>query len=1337
MPRDEFFEKKKENQEYDYKVTSSLEASVKDIHERQMENRRIGEENYDENSLTMENTRIMNRLKDNEILPEISNEMRERMKARDMTRLTRNNSILLYGDKKGSKDSDLMGQIKDGIKDLDTALRIPMKNGPEELYGKYDTLIGLMDTYVNSRHSMFPEGKRRKAKVSELKKNLTDELARLRTAYDTAAQKGAIPREMSVAMDVLEGRHLNQNEAGEAGELLEIRSFEILSLKHSNGAKDGKEMNAVKEEYKKLMGFMEGKLEEDPNALQQKKNLITKSYKDLITKCSDYIVSHDPKSAEGKMRLREIQRLKERSELEYEYISTTATAFTKKKKGATWKEVFGQVTVMAEECISAKKKTEVLLGERPPVRKMLNLFQSMTALFENEQDRYVMLPEVVMIDWLQKHIDKDMIDDIITERFLVMDSLATKYKTLVEKPVPKEYLKKETDDPMDLNARKDYARLVITADPAFKTFKMLNSLGTTLEFGLNKDKTSFKNINGSIGEYFESRGRERKAAMSENDRAYVNETGQIAEEIIKTSSKNLNKDVVEALTERINKAEYEQSKVNLKTMLYREKMPRYLEFEDPKTEQANIQSTMNVVRGKAFVPVQRPSDRVGTWSKVKNRLMVGYRFLLGSTIGTVASLVLNTYQGAKKLYNEGSEMKKAQETRRHDMVPGKKGEFFEEEAVPKNEYGEDTEVYSDTRRGPLIFEKLSAGDPEDPPEVTIMIDQSKRGSNIAVGGGDTHSFLGLSYSRYNRMTKRKERYQLRIGFFQGGGLAKSAGLATLGGAMIAGQIMSDYDSDYDVARRYQVKPGDINKILRAVEKYADKGYGTYKRNCTTFVVDMAKLIDLPVAKDFKEDEITGEGKMAVLSETGVAMSKAGYYMGANAISKRMNKMDMSYQNFGQKMFTKEDLKRYYKTAGKADVIKKGYNPGAAGETLRNAKSGDLTAFYLEHRQITNGQMDKVIRETGDKLWQEIEKVLPEGIRTPEDQEICDVLLAGGDGGLAKILNTVKKMDQIKPAAIRDAHKRVRNYMKKLNTYYANVLGNDASLNAKVMEMLSLYETTLFSLDDVYDKVIAQDAVGDAGKMRSHFTKNRYRISFRDKSGQTVETKMTPGVYEGYLLIGKTPEQAIKERHRLDELSKKVGDGTITKKEKAEWNKLLRTYHLASDFASANRYMLEKESYSDKDINYAFSELPAMERAVKQGEKVMGDLVTVKSTSATYQGVILERVFGGFQELKLNEIQDKALLRKKIDDYTEGQMNQNSVMAEKILRSYINGKEGSPEVLAIKFMDLIGDACVDSAYEGVWSLEDADSQGLSELLEGDSKLKSWLVTKINAIQNGEV
>ncbi len=609
-----------------------------------------------------------------------------------------------------------------------------------------------------------------------------------------------------------------------------------------------------------------------------------------------------------------------------------------------------------------------------------------------------------------------------------------------------------------------------------------------------------------------------------------------------------------------------------------------------------------------------------------------------------------------------------------------------------------------------------------------MMSQTQRGTNADLNEGDAHAFIGLSYSRYNKITKRKERYQLRIGFFQGGGIADNTELAMTGGAMIAGQVKSDYNNVYDVARRYQVKPGDINKILRAAEKYADKGYGLYKRNCSTFVVDMAKTINLPIAKEFKEKELVMKGKNGLIAETAMAVSKAGYYLGANAISSRMNKMDLSYQNFGQKMFTKEDLKRYYKTAGSAPIVKKGYSPNAIGETARDSKSGgDLTAHYLEHDNLGNKQLRDALVAEGPKLWEEISKVLPQGVRTPVDVEMQTILTTLRDGGLTTLLNP----HTISPTLARVTHRNITTAMKKLNAYYRDVLGSDTRLNLPVMNMLSLYETTLGVVDLAYQNVIFMDSKGDAGALRHFFINGNYTVSLEEDGELEIFAKMSPGQYEGYLMMGKTPEQIVKERSRFNFLAGKKD--RASKKEKAELGKLRRDAELANDFANANRYLLEKNEFNEKDLNYAFSELPAKEKQVKEDAMIGGILLEKRSPSMIYQAVVLEQVFGGFGEMKLNEIRDVNELRIKLDDYMEQSLRAKPKLVSSILKAYIKDTDAESMGLAMQFMDIIGAVCIESAYDGVWGFSVLNADRLTDIMPGESKTRTLLTEEINKIR----
>ncbi|SCX97228.1 PP2C family protein-serine/threonine phosphatase [Butyrivibrio sp. INlla14] len=152
MPKDAYFSKRQQNDEYKFSVEISEEMQNETLHENRMSQRVLGESGYSEEELTRENDMIASRLQDESLMGEISQEMRERLTAQDKTRLARNHAILLCNDKKLSKDSGLMESIKNSLKLLDDELRKPMANGPEEVFSKYESAIALMNQYENTKN---------------------------------------------------------------------------------------------------------------------------------------------------------------------------------------------------------------------------------------------------------------------------------------------------------------------------------------------------------------------------------------------------------------------------------------------------------------------------------------------------------------------------------------------------------------------------------------------------------------------------------------------------------------------------------------------------------------------------------------------------------------------------------------------------------------------------------------------------------------------------------------------------------------------------------------------------------------------------------------------------------------------------------------------------------------------------------------------------------------------------------------------------------------------------------------------------------------------------------
>ena len=595
---------------------------------------------------------------------------------------------------------------------------------------------------------------------------------------------------------------------------------------------------------------------------------------------------------------------------------------------------------------------------------------------------------------------------------------------------------------------------------------------------------------------------------------------------------------------------------------------------------------------------------------------------------------------------------------------------------------------------------MTAGDAEADPEISIMVEQGSRGDAKAMSKGEFgHAMIGLSYGRYNLSTNRRERYAIQYGFYPSGGMVNKSGtLMMIGGATVPGELRDDYRHHYDVARRYKAKPGDVNKILRASETYADGGYGYFKRNCTTFTVEMAKLANLSIGNEAEIEEMRFGGLKAGAAELAAGTSMAGYLGAANNISAKLNEKDLSYANFGQKMYTKADLDRYYDTAINSEIVRKGYAPSGVGEVMRYSEGGgDLGAYYTEDKDTESKDLDQKMMKAGREIVNLLKENIPEDKITPEDQNISSALSMFGGFGLQN--GAVRGLFK-SPAEIKKTHKEVSDMMKQLNGYYVNRLGRDARFNMPIMNYLSLCERVLHYLDNVYTNQVGKDMKGDMGSQRANFLNGKQEgISYTGEDGKKTETKMDGALYEGYLMAGCSPEDAIKSHKRFLELEK-IPEDNRSKEQKKEFSKLDLLHKLAVDFASSNRGMLEKKEFTNKDVEYAFTKLPKMETNTNgKGGKVEGMALGPRSASKTYQGLILETIFKGFSEEKINEILDYNVQAEKTDAFLTEKANDKMNQFKDILDEFAKSQDTDvAEDMASNFIDLLQDAYLFPAYE---------------------------------------
>ena len=613
---------------------------------------------------------------------------------------------------------------------------------------------------------------------------------------------------------------------------------------------------------------------------------------------------------------------------------------------------------------------------------------------------------------------------------------------------------------------------------------------------------------------------------------------------------------------------------------FKTELKEAIEKESPEVERQNIDASMREVQDRGFIPVERPASRMGLWGTLKTYGLAGARWMVGATIGKIGTAV-GFVLGARKQLQEKGKVATAQKKRIHGIVPGTKDERFDDERDERVKGSdEDTEILYDFRRAPLIWEKLSAGDPEDPPEVTIMSKQSIEGSRAVDHAEMGHAMIGLSYSRYNKATKRKERYNLKIGFYPGGGATKFANNIMMGAnALMHGQIMNDSKTAYNIARRYTVTPGAINRILLAAETYADGGYGYYTRNCATFVADMAKLADIPLGDAGVNEVLDTRGFSTHLEEIGVGGANSAYYVAANNIADKFQTEDKSYQNYGQKLTTKEDLDRYYdSTKNKEEFVTKGASPGALGEDLREAKdNGNLTALDKE----LNKEFDKYEGYDEEQLQWLSERletdIIDNGIRLAgkiiEKLEAQNLPTDEISLKLASIKNPVilsevvfKQSKEI-PGLVKALHKKITDNMKLVNDVYKNTLKNDSELNKYVMDYLGTCEATLNFVDRAYQDNIKYEYTGQTAGLLEDYDTDR-KLIYKE-NGKNIVRELSPMEYYGFVKMGKSGEKIVKDLDELAELKAANQNGQLTSEQARRLDALERERETAFSFGRAN------------------------------------------------------------------------------------------------------------------------------------------------------------------------
>ena len=714
----------------------------------------------------------------------------------------------------------------------------------------------------------------------------------------------------------------------------------------------------------------------------------------------------------------------------------------------------------------------------------------------------------------------------------------------------------------------------------------------------------------------------------------------------------------------------------------------------------------------------RPRSKVGIVQKAGNRAAAMVNGVLQSAVMAVTSPVLSVYSSVTE---KGASDAKAQtqEERRHDLIPGWNGAVFE------NTDASGREILADWRRVPTVWSRPTPGKAENadhsqlPPEISVYAEQPKLGSSRSVYGKNAgHVFLGIRYSRFNRRSAKNERYELIYGFYPQEGYSELAptGAMSAKGVRIPGMLKDDFTSPYTISRRYPATNAQVNAIIKASETYADKGYSMFHRNCTTFARDMLQTAHLNTGgKIFEEEEIRFSGAVNAVRAIGNA---AGPYYDTKTlkqVAQGTKEEDTSYAGYGNMRSTGRDIRQYKTSRNYFNPIKRGYTPAVAGENLRRIHgdgngvrgsfqyAGNMAESAEKIITIGMSELEKELADAALPAGQTAESLLPAEMR--EDLDGMPKAVSGFLQALYNASNIVSGLDSLirKKAEeagagdaglegralaahlthqeLRDAYQGIMEQQGTISRGFSGIFGGNQKLEPHVMKILSLLEISARQVQKLYLlKGTEENQNGDLGDIR-----NRMNTTISISHGGN-NYDMTPSMYEAYLQVYKTPEKALAGFRRFAELS---ANDDRTGEEEKEFEKLESLNHTAESYVSAHEYMLQKDRFSQQDMDYIFA-LKSQEKRGLKGREAR-QFGSGKSAAAIYQSIALEQIFGGMKEAyrkdaEKKDLKNMAVFQEWLGEYLTLRAYEHADLLEMMLRGLSRVSEKHTRESVLKYFN---------------------------------------------------
>lgn len=694
----------------------------------------------------------------------------------------------------------------------------------------------------------------------------------------------------------------------------------------------------------------------------------------------------------------------------------------------------------------------------------------------------------------------------------------------------------------------------------------------------------------------------------------------------------------------------------------------------------DINHTMHMIQNPVF-HVQKNTHKIR--SSKAQKVASAFRRVL-----SLPNMIINrvrTYfrKGANLILPSNTSIQ--QKKRDMEAVPGKlnTNESFKtsNEILDEIESKDDNqEVIGDTRMVPLAFERAIPEDVEEPPYISLKVEQPKEGETESSFMNMGHAMIELSYTRKNKKTGQKSRYRTRFGFYPKSGAFANPISLVGAGVLVPGSIINDIGHRYTIGKRFVANNKQINRVIAFTNEYEKGGYNYFTRSCSTFAVDALKAagIHTPIAQKTNV-KLPGIQKAGAILLSAAPVSGL-FTMFNNIQYKKYGKRDdLSYKNFGQKYLTDEEYERLYDFHTN-DI--RGYTPAVLAENIRAERKTDEimdAAGYPEEGPVVryksindyyinlSNSIDKLERSLANQFSNDISAELIHKRIENMTVNLSKIGELTNDVDSDDMLNRKKNSDTNKkniPVIIRTLNELITDCGDLYDNFFKKDKRSDIPIYHLITDVNNMKEY-IYDVYSNYRQNQQEKKLSDFMALRSHGGV-WYNFKITKDDGEEKENSRQYRLREiiAALEVFDSIEDYANAWENYSKLDKKNKQKKLKGNDKKMYIQIRKRLELVGVFEVSHEHYFEEKELDAKFSDLAFNTIPAKQKNITFTAKGFGPInrSSFEGPSHLLQYEAFDKLFN---DIWVPEGEDKRIKFDSLDGLPEVISKALNAISEKL------------------------------------------------------------------------